>query len=84
MFLSPCIEIITDFVCITGTARDFSDFLELCNHTIKQITSDGHTSLGSDDGMGIISAMYLATTDEYVHGPLRVIITINHTAGRIM
>ena len=72
-----------DMVVVSDDGRDMtkSPITIVVNKAENKITSDGHTSLGSDDGMGIISAMYLATTDEYVHGPLRVIITINEEGG---
>lgn len=40
-----------------------------------------NTSLGGDDGIGITTAMFLATSPKVVHGPLRVIITINEEGG---
>jgi dipeptidase D len=44
------------------------------------LKADG-TSMGGDDAIGIISAMYLATNEAVVHGPLRVILTINEEGG---
>lgn len=50
------------------------------------VTDDGyltadHTSMGGDDGIGIISVMYLATSENVVHGPMRIICTINEEGG---
>lgn len=72
-----------DMVVVSDDGRDMtqSPIAVVVDEENNVITSDGHTSLGSDDGMGIVSAMYLATTDEYAHGPLRVIITINEEGG---
>lgn len=72
-----------DMVVVSDDGRDMtkSPITIVVDKAANKITSDGHTSLGSDDGIGIVSAMYLATTNEYVHGPLRVIITINEEGG---
>lgn len=72
-----------DMVVVSGDGRDMtqSPIAVVVDEENNVITSDGHTSLGSDDGMGIVSIMYLVTTDEYAHGPLRVIITINEEGG---
>ncbi|MCQ2439203.1 MAG: M20/M25/M40 family metallo-hydrolase [Oscillospiraceae bacterium] len=39
------------------------------------------TSLGGDDGIGIATAMFLVTSPDVVHGPLRLIVTINEEGG---
>ncbi len=72
-----------DMVVVSDDGRDMtqSPIVVVVDKEANTISSDGHTSLGSDDGMGIVTAMYLVTTDEYVHGPLRVIITINEEGG---
>ncbi len=72
-----------DMVAIADDDRDMTKSpIVVVNDTEKGIvSSDGHTSLGSDDGIGIVTAMYLATSTDYVHGPLRVIITINEEGG---
>lgn len=72
-----------DMVAVSDDGRDMtkSPIAVVVDKEANKISSDGHTSLGSDDGAGIVSAMYLATTDEYAHGPLRVIITINEEGG---
>ena len=73
-----------DMVVVSDDGRDMtqSPIAVVVDEENNVITSDGHTSLGSDDGMGIVSIMYLVTTDEYAHGPLRVIITINEEGGK--
>lgn len=43
------------------------------------LTADG-TSLGADDGIGVASILYLATS-QAAHGPLRAIITVNEEDG---
>lgn len=72
-----------DMVVVSDDGRDMtqSPITVVVDKEANTISSDGHTSLGSDDGMGIVSAMYLATTDEFAHGPLRVVITINEEGG---
>lgn len=72
-----------DMVVVSDDGRDMtkSPITVVVDKAANKVSSDGHTSLGGDDGMGIISAMYLATTEEYSHGPLRVIITINEEGG---
>lgn len=72
-----------DMVVVSDDGRDMtqSPIVVVVDKAANKISSDGHTSLGSDDGIGIVSAMYLVTTDEYAHGPLRVIITINEEGG---
>ena len=40
-----------------------------------------NTSMGGDDGIGIATAMFMATSPDVVHGPLRIIITINEEGG---
>ena len=72
-----------DMVVVSDDDRDMtqSPVTVVVDKDANKITSDGHTSLGADDGMGMVSAMYLVTTDEYAHGPLRVIITINEEGG---
>lgn len=73
-----------DMVVVSDDGRDMtqSPIAVVVDKENNVITSDGHTSLGSDDGMGFVSIMYLVTTDEYAHGPLRVIITINEEGGK--
>lgn len=72
-----------DMVVVSDDGRDMtaSPIVMVVDKENNKISSDGHTSLGSDDAIGIVSAMYLATTDEFAHGPMRVIITINEEGG---
>lgn len=72
-----------DMVVVSDDGRDMtkSPITVVVDKAANRVSSDGHTSLGGDDGVGIITAMYLATTDEYAHGPLRVIVTINEEGG---
>lgn len=46
----------------------------------KYLTSDGNTSLGADNGIGLAVAMRIAE-GEVGHGPLRLIITTNEEDG---
>lgn len=39
------------------------------------------TSLGADDGIGVALALYLLQDESLVHGPLRVILTVNEEDG---
>lgn len=72
-----------DMVVVSDDGRDMtkSPITVVVDKEANTISSDGHTSLGSDDGMGIVSVMYLATSGEFAHGPMRVIITINEEGG---
>ena len=72
-----------DMVVVSDDGRDMtqSPVVVVENDEEGIVSSDGHTSLGSDDGIGIASAMFLATSTDYIHGPLRVIITINEEGG---
>ena len=72
-----------DMVTVCDDGRDMlTSPIAVVEHKDRGIiTSDGHTSLGSDDGIGVATAMYLSTSKEYAHGPLRVIITINEEGG---
>ena len=77
------LQVHMDMVTVSDDGRDMltSPIVVVEDKENGIISSDGHTSLGSDDGIGIASAMYLAVSDEYVHGPIRVIITINEEGG---
>lgn len=72
-----------DMVTVSDDGRDMlvSPIVMVVDKENNKISSDGHTSLGADDGIGIVTAMYLATSEEVVHGPMRVIITINEEGG---
>ena len=72
-----------DMVVVSDDGRDMTQSPVVVVEKDEEgiVSSDGHTSLGSDDGIGIATAMFLATSTDYVHGPLRVIITINEEGG---
>lgn len=72
-----------DMVVVSDDGRDMtvSPIVMVVDKENNIISSDGHTSLGSDDAIGIVSAMYLVTTDEFAHGPMRVLVTINEEGG---
>ena len=44
------------------------------------VTAEG-TTLGADNGIGLASALAVLASDEIVHGPLEVLITIDEEAG---
>lgn len=48
----------------------------------KNLTSDGRTSLGADDGIGI-AIMECVAEGKMAHGPLRLIITTNEEEGSV-
>ncbi len=72
-----------DMVAVSDDGRDMlvSPITVVVDEEKGIISSDGHTSLGADDGIGIVSAMFLATSQDYHHGPLRLIFTINEEGG---
>jgi dipeptidase D len=73
------LQVHMDMVCVSE-APDWDGVVTLIKTDDGYLTAD-HTSLGGDDGIGIISAMYLATSPNVTHGPLRVILTINEEGG---
>ena len=72
-----------DLVPVSDDGRDLAvSPVTVVEDTEKGIvSSDGHTSLGADDGIGVAIAMYLSVSDAFPHGPLRVICTVNEEGG---
>lgn len=72
-----------DMVVVSDDGRDMTQSPIVVVNKPEEgiVSSDGHTSLGSDDGIGIATAMFLAVSEDYVHGPLRVLVTINEEGG---
>lgn len=71
-----------DMVCVAKDGVAYNPLTDPIK-TIRSettLTADG-TSLGADNGIGVAIALYLVTTDEIVHGPLRVIFTVNEEEG---
>lgn len=71
-----------DMVCVAaeGVAFDpLNDPIKVINDG-KTLRAQG-TSLGADDGIGVALALYLLQDNTLVHGPLRVIITVNEEDG---
>ena len=71
-----------DMVCVAaeGVAFDpLNDPIKVVNDG-KTLWAQG-TSLGADDGIGVALALYLLEDDTLVHGPLRVILTVNEEDG---
>lgn len=70
-----------DMVCVAreGVAYDpLTDPIKLINDG-KCLRADG-TSLGADDGIGVAAAMFLLQQN-FSHGPLRVIFTVDEEVG---
>lgn len=44
------------------------------------VTADG-TTLGADNGVGLASALAVLASDDLIHGPLEVLVTIDEEAG---
>ena len=72
-----------DMVCVAEPGKVFdplTDPIKLIRGE-DTLTADG-TSLGSDDGTGISIILYLFKhRDEFKHGPLRAIITVDEESG---
>lgn len=72
-----------DMVCTAEPGRSFNaltDPIRLIRGE-NTLTADG-TSLGSDDGTGIGVILYLFKhRDDFSHGPLRAVITVDEEAG---
>ena len=70
-----------DMVCVAreGVAYDpLTSPIKIINDG-EFLRADG-TSLGADDGIGVASAMFLLQ-QEFNHGPLRVILTVDEESG---
>lgn len=71
-----------DMVCEKESGVDF-DFLKDGIKAIVAgdvVTADG-TTLGADDGIGVATAMAIATDKNLVHGPLELIFTVDEETG---
>ena len=72
-----------DMVCVAEAGYEYNalrDPIKLVR-TEKFLEAEG-TSLGADDGMGIAAILYtLKHADEFQHGPVRVIFTVDEEAG---
>lgn len=71
-----------DMVCVAAEGVKFdplNDPIKVINDG-KVLKAEG-TSLGADDGIGVALALYLLQDNTLVHGPLRVIITVNEEDG---
>lgn len=78
-----CLQAHMDMVTVSDDGRDMltSSIVVVEDKEAGIISSDGHTSLGSDDGIGIATAMCLSVSKDFDHGPMRVIVTINEEGG---
>lgn len=63
-----------------GVEHDFQNDPLTLIWTDNTLTADG-TSLGADNGTGIAAVMYLLTLEDWDHGPLRVIYTVEEEVG---
>ncbi len=73
------LQVHSDMVCVSDDPN-WDGVVTLIKTDDGFFKADG-TSLGGDDGIGITSAMFLITSEAVVHGPMRVIITINEEGG---
>ncbi len=72
-----------DMVCTGSPGRPFNSLTDPIRliREAHTLTADG-TSLGSDDGTGIAIILYLFKhREEFSHGPLRAIITVDEEVG---
>ena len=70
-----------DMVCVADPNIEYNplqDAIKIKNDG-KYLTAEG-TSLGADDGIGIASIIYLLTQN-FIHGPLRIIFTVDEEDG---
>ena len=70
-----------DMVCVAAEGVEFDPLtspIKLINDG-EVLRADG-TSLGADDGIGVAAAMFLLQQD-FAHGPLRVIFTVDEEVG---
>jgi len=73
-----------DMVCEKNEAVDF-DFSQEAIRLVRDgdwIKADG-TSLGADNGIGVAAALAIALSEDVVHGPLEVLLTVNEETGLI-
>jgi dipeptidase D len=73
-----------DMVCEKNTAVDF-DFSQEAIRLVRDgdwLKADG-TSLGADNGIGVAAALAIALSQDMVHGPLEVLLTVNEETGLI-
>jgi dipeptidase D len=71
-----------DMVCEKneGTPFDFSkDAIKVVRHG-EWLKADG-TTLGSDNGVGVASALAVMESDDIAHGPLELVFTIDEETG---
>ena len=71
-----------DMVCEKNKDVDF-DFSKDALKLVRDgdwIRADG-TTLGADNGIGVAAALAVALTNEAVHGPLEILLTVNEETG---
>jgi len=71
-----------DMVCEKNTDVDF-DFTKDAIRLVRDgdwLRADG-TTLGADNGIGVAAALAVAFTNEAVHGPLEILLTVNEETG---
>ena len=71
-----------DMVCEKNKDVDF-DFTKDALRLVRDgdwIRADG-TTLGADNGIGVAAALAVAFTNEAVHGPLEILLTVNEETG---
>ena len=73
-----------DMVCAYPAGADYQPLTDPVKHCIKDgiLCSDGRSSLGADNGMGIAAALYLLSS-QIPHGPLRLIFTTEEEVGLV-
>ncbi len=71
-----------DMVCEKNKDVDF-DFTKDAIRLVRDgdwLRADG-TTLGADNGIGVAAALAVAFTNEAVHGPLEILLTVNEETG---
>lgn len=71
-----------DMVCEKNEAVDF-DFTKDAIRLVRDgdwIKADG-TTLGADNGIGVAAALAMALTENVIHGPLEILLTVDEETG---
>ncbi|MBX3729034.1 MAG: beta-Ala-His dipeptidase [Candidatus Sumerlaeia bacterium] len=55
--------------------------LRVAEHAGEPIVTAHDTTLGADNGLGLVAALAVATDDSVAHGPLEIFCTVNEESG---